>query len=204
MRVKNQEKHPDNLKLGCRGFHLTRDQRSMKIKWVMQWMRKKRSAKINLAAHEVPTSPLHDVLLADSHKMQGELTSLNAEDPKFTAAVNYIMDEDRAKGLKTIIEHTVDTVDKAVPYVLKSETFDEFLSNVGLMLMMDEAAQVSFQYNRLMLEGGAFGVAAHNNPLDYDRAVFVVTSNHAIYMNRAAHWHFASSYSKFKKHPVMT
>jgi hypothetical protein len=172
----------------------------MKIDWVMKLMGKKQTAKTNLPAAEAPTSPTHEEILAEIHRMQGELDRLKAEDPKFMAAVNYILDEDRAKGLKTIVEHTVGTADNAVPYVLKSETFDDFISNAGLDLVIDEAVQVSFQYNRLMLEGGAFGVPAHNNPLDYERAVFVVASDNVIYMNSAAHWHFEWSYSQFKKH----
>ena len=41
---------------------------------------------------------------------------------------------------------------------------------------------------------GSFGIPVHNNPLHYDLAVFVVASNHVIYMNNAAHWHFDESY----------
>jgi hypothetical protein len=201
--VENQERQLDNLNLGCRGCHMTRDQRSMNIDWVMKLMRKMHAAKAHLAANEDPTALTHEAVLAEIHKMQGELARLKTDDRKFIAAATYIMDEDCAKGLKTIIERTIGTVDHAVPYVLKSDTFDDFLSNAGLDLVIDEAVQVSFQYNRLMLEGAAFGVPVHNNPLDYDRAVFVVASNHAIYMNSAAHWYFDWSYGKFKKQQIV-
>jgi len=123
----------------------------------------------------------------------------NESQRRTAAAADYITDDSRAEGFQTIIELTVGTADKAVPCVLKSETFDDFLTNAGLHLVMDEAVQVSFQYNRLMSGGRSFGVPAHNNPLEYDRAVFVVAANHTIYMNRAAHLHFDGSFTAFKK-----
>lgn len=139
--------------------------------------------------------------LAAINKTGNAIAALKANDPQFIAAVNYFTDEDCAKGFKTIIEHTIGTVDQAVPYVLKSSTFDDFLSNIGLNPVIDEAVQVSSEYNHLLLGGRSFGIPSHNNPLDYDRAVFVVTSNNAIYMNRAAHWYLDWSYTTFKKTP---
>jgi hypothetical protein len=167
-----------------------------RFRWLgRQLSRSKKAVKITPPTNQDP---------AAIKKMRNESGELDTDDPNFIAAVNYIMDEDAAKGLKTIIEHSIGTVDKAVPCLLKSETFDDFLSHAGLALVIDEAVKDNHQYNRLMSAGSSFGVPAHNNPLEYDLATFVVASNKTIYMNRAAHWHFDSSYKTFKEQQEVT
>jgi len=171
----------------------------MNIDWVKKLMRKRQAGKVPPPANETSTTPTNEAVLAEMHEMRGELARLKVNDPKFIAAVNYIMDKDQVEGLKTIIERSIGAVDHAVPYVLNSDTFNEFLANAGLEVVIDEAVQHNSQYCPLMLDGGSFGISVHNNPLHYDLVVFVVASNHVIYMNKAAHWHFDSSYGKLKQ-----
>jgi hypothetical protein len=125
--------------------------------------------------------------------------TLKSQDPKFLEILNYIIDEARAKGLRTIVENCLGAVDKAVPFVQQSETFDEFLENAGLKLVVIDSDKTSIAYPNLNGHF-QFGVPSQDNPLANDFASVTIEGTHIVHMNRPAHTHFDWSFVTFKRH----
>jgi hypothetical protein len=153
------------------------------VVWNFYMLRKKTSDKL---------------LIAEIQKLKAQISEQTAQDPRFMEVIKYIIDDYKAKGLKYIIEHSIGSIDKAVPLILKSNSFDEFMANAGITLDVTDSVQLGFAYPQMNGQM-SFGVAAMGNPLGTDMATFVIEKNKVIHMNNAAHSHYDWSYITFKK-----
>jgi len=145
--------------------------------------------------HSRKLRKLHKV---EMEKLTVQFQEQSKQDPKFLEVINYVIDENRAKGLRTIIEKSIGAIDKAVPIIQKSETFNVFMANAGVTLdISDSVSPHSFypQMSGLM----SFGVPSFENPFKYDMATFVVEKNKVLHLNIAANKHFDWSYATFKR-----
>ncbi len=140
-------------------------------------------------------------VLAEVITMREEMRAQQKTNPVFITAIRYIVDENRAKGFKYLIEHIVGPPDKAVQLILESKTFDEFVAKAGAKMEVKE----QFDIRPTMIASpndffGAmsFGVPSMTNPLGTEQAHFAIRRNNVIEMNSAAHNHFDWTYHGLK------
>jgi len=139
----------------------------------------------------------NEVLLAELNE-QNEKTKLKAPQPEFLEILNYIIDENRTKGFRNIIERCIGPVASAVPLVEQSDTFDEFMENAGIKLDITDKIKAPSEYPN-MTGHQQFGVPKQDNPFGTDMANFTIEGDHTVHMNGAAHRHFDWSFITFKK-----
>lgn len=146
---------------------------------------------------------LQDTLMKQNEQLSASLKELNdkialgAQDPRFLEIINYIIDEGRAKGLRSIVERCLGSVDKGVPFIQQSDTFDEFMENANIKLNIVETSPVSpFASNG----HSQFGVASRENPYGYDNVYVTIEGTNTVHMNSAGHKHFDWSFVTFKKY----
>ena len=170
------------------------------ITWRLFLRRQKQAIKAEGRANDGQQSLLlkqNEALLAQLNELN-EKIMLNTQDPKFLEILNYVIDDNRAKGFRYIVERCIGSVEKAVPLVEQSDTFDEFMENAGLKLDVPDKIKTPLEYPN-MNGHQQFGVASLNNPLGTDMANFTIEGNHTVHMNPAAHMHFDWSFLTFKK-----
>lgn len=142
--------------------------------------------------------PQSEEFLSKLAELNKQISELKTQDPKFIEILNYVIDDKRTHGLRTIVERCIGSVDKAVPLIQQSETFGDFLNNAGVKLDVNENVKQGFQYP-LMNGQQTFAVPTPNNPLVNEWATFTTESNGMVHMNTPAHRHFDWSYFTFKK-----
>ena len=67
-------------------------------------------------------SEIKDVL-AEIITLRQQLASQNKANPVFINAIRFIIDDNRAKGLKYLIEHSIGPLDQAFSIIVESKTF---------------------------------------------------------------------------------
>ena len=136
--------------------------------------------------------------IAEIKTLQNQITEHTKQDLPFMEVIRYIIDENRAKGLKYIIEYTIGDIDKAVPMIRNSKTFDDFLAKAGIILNVDDS--LSYGVIVPQMKGQmSFGVPSRDNPLLDLRANILIDKKNSIRMNQAAHMYYDWSYITFKK-----
>jgi hypothetical protein len=139
-------------------------------------------------------------VLAEIKTLRQELGNVQEKDPRFLQIIRYIIDENRAKGFKTLIERTIGPIDQAVPLILEAESFDDFIKKAGWTLVLREAGAklITPEMGHQIYGAMSFGVPAMDNPLGFDRAEFLIRNDRTIEMNPAAHSHFDWTYHDLK------
>lgn len=135
-------------------------------------------------------------VLAEIKTLRQELGDNKKNDPRFLYAIRFIIDEDRAKGFKYLIEHAIGPIDKAIAIILESKSFDEFLAKAGCKLVLNNELHVTLgMFNPNDTLGlMSFGVPSMDNPTGTSRADFIIRKDQTIEMNAAAHSHFDWTY----------
>lgn len=138
------------------------------------------------------SSEIKDVL-AEIKTLRKEFENNKKADPKFLQAVRYVIDENRAKGLRYLIDHAVGPIDEGVSKILESKSFDEFIEKIGFKLVEKQDLNVASsmpQVRSQILGAMSFFVASPDNPVANIPACFIVMRDQIIEMNPAAHSHF--------------
>jgi len=144
-------------------------------------------------------SEIKDVL-AEIKTLRQELGSSQKHDDRFLQTIRYIIDDNRSKGFKYLIEHAIGPIDKAVPIILQAGTFNDFIQLTGWKLVVTAPGAILIKPDMAHDIFGAmsFGVPSMENPLGTERADFLIKKNKTIEMNPAAHSHFDWSYHDLK------
>jgi len=139
-------------------------------------------------------------VLAEIKTLRQELGGAQKHDPRFLQIIRYIIDENRSKGFKYLIEHTIGPIDKAVPLIIEAESFDDFIKKSGWALVMRDVGAIllSPEIAHDIFGAMSFGVPSLDNPLGSERADFLIKKNRTIEMNPAAHSHFDWDYHELK------
>jgi hypothetical protein len=144
-------------------------------------------------------SEIKDVL-AEIKTLRQEFTDHQKQDPRFLQIIRYIIDENRSKGFKYLIEHTIGPIDKAVPLIIEADSFDDFINKIGWTLVLRDAgvSLITPAMANEIFGAMSFGVPSMDNPLGQERAEFLIKNNRTIEMNPAAHSHFDWDYHSLK------
>ncbi|HEY5344891.1 MAG TPA: DUF4062 domain-containing protein, partial [Verrucomicrobiae bacterium] len=118
-------------------------------------------------------------VLAEIKTIRQEFAVHQKQDPRFLQIIRYIIDENRSKGFKYLIEHTIGPIDKAVPLILEADSFDDFVKKSGWTLVIRDSGTNLLTPNMADNIFGAmsFGVPSRNNPMGTERAEFLINKN---------------------------
>jgi hypothetical protein len=118
----------------------------------------------------------------------------------FLRSVRFFL-EDRNRAYRELLEHVCETLESAIPILLKSETFDEFIKNAQAQLVVEkETSRI-----KEMINEGKFHYAVQQStvtPTEEGDSLIVawgIASENKIYMNVAGKQIFDSIHESFKK-----
>ena len=131
-------------------------------------------------------------VLAEIKTLRHELAGQRKFDPDFLAALRFILDDRHAQGYRYLLEHTVGPLDKAIPMLIASKTFEEFVAMVGYQLVVSADIDVlkDGKADPKMMGAMAFHVPWGEGPNNMAKAEFMVCSDRRLVMNKPAKGHF--------------
>lgn len=140
-------------------------------------------------------------VLAEIKTLRHELADQRKLDPDFLTTLRFILDDRRAQGYRYLIENTVGPIDKAIPILIKSKTFDEFMKKSGYAITVSNKVDIikDNEPNPKMTGAMTFGTPSPGEPKGVARAEFLILSDQAVIMNVAAKGHFDWVYQELKK-----
>jgi hypothetical protein len=118
----------------------------------------------------------------------------------FLRSVRFFL-EDSNRSYRELIENLCASLESAIPNLLKSETFDEFIKNVPAHLVVENTTS---RLTEMIKEGKCYYTVQHSisTPTeegDKFSAVWGIASENKIYMNAEAKKIFDSIHANFKK-----
>lgn len=132
------------------------------------------------------------------NQLRAEFEKHKAQDPRFIAAFNFVIDEN-VKSLKHIIAETIGTPDKAIPFILNANTFKEFWIYAGIKLVIDDNLEINEEVAK---KGGAssFWVPNLDDPIGPNQlAKAAMQRGKCVTMNNVAYLYYDWAYFSFKK-----
>lgn len=147
-------------------------------------------------------SDIKDVL-AEIGTLRHELSGSRKLDPDFLTTLRFILDDSQNSGLRYLIEHTIGPIDKAIPFLFESRTFDEFIKKIGWNVKIQN--DLGTKKPSLLDEDGIMGmmkfaVPAPKEERGFGSACFATCKDQTIIMNNYAKRHFDWIIEKLNMH----
>ncbi|MCG3148537.1 MAG: hypothetical protein PCFJNLEI_01981 [Verrucomicrobiae bacterium] len=122
-------------------------------------------------------------------------------DPDFLTALRFVYDEQRNSGFRYLIEHICGPIDKAVPRLLKSLTFEDFIDDVGYKIVIREDVGIVKDGKPVsgMVGAMSFGIPSSTKQ-GWSKAEFLIQMDHTIVMNEQTKAYFDWLFRELKKH----
>ncbi len=130
-------------------------------------------------------------VLAEIAALRHQLSPGGSLDPDFMTALRFVIDDRVNKGLRSLIEYTTGAVDKAVPLLLDSSTFDEFMQKSGCSVRIQNDYDL---HTAPLPPSGFVGSMEFGAPDEsgngYQTAEFTAFHDGTVIMNEVAKRHF--------------
>lgn len=148
-------------------------------------------------------SDIKDVL-AEIGTLRHELSESRKPDPDFSTTLRFILDDSHNSGLQYLIKHTIGPIDKAIPFLIKSRTFDEFIKNIEWNVKirndLDTIKPSVLDYELDMMGMMHFMVPAPKEDMGFGKACFAICKDKTLIMNNYAKCHFDWMIEELNKH----
>lgn len=148
-------------------------------------------------------SDIKDVL-AEIGTLRHELSETRKLDPDFLTTLRFIIDDSHNHGLRYLIEQTIGPIDKAIPFLIKSRTFDEFIKNIGWNVKikndLDTMKRPGLDKESDLMGMMQFGVLAPKEESGFGTAWLGTCKDKTVLMNNYAKRHFDWMIEELNKH----
>lgn len=147
-------------------------------------------------------SDIKDVL-AEIGTLRHELSESRKLDPDFLTTLRFIIDDSRNTGLRYLIEHTIGPIDKAIPFLIESRTFKEFIEKIewNIKIQNDLDTMKPPIFDEVGIMGMmSFAVPAPKEERGFGKACFATCKDKTVIMNNYAKRHFDWMIEELNKH----